>query len=172
VSAKQQRFAQVVLKAFVDAGRATDKEVGEAGGPSTSTMTTLRKVARGGGTMRDPRPDSLRKIERAARWTTGSARALWETGAEPTVEPRYTFTDAVRDFPPGVETLTREEARIYFGTGLATAVERLTDRVLELEERLDLLEDQLSEGPARTGFALAADEDGSIAGEQESTNDT
>jgi hypothetical protein len=81
--ANAQQFARRVLDAFVEAGIATDALVGAAGGPSTSTMTKLRKVAVGEDTMPEPREPTWSKIDKAAGWLPGSARRVWH-GAEPT----------------------------------------------------------------------------------------
>lgn len=128
MSSNAQHFATVVLSAFRSAGHYTDQEVGDAGGPSTTTMTTLRKVAGGETGMSAPRGDTLRKIDQAARWQTGSARALWESGAAP-----------LADDPFVLDRIERERSR-QTENDRDRWVQTLSDRILELEERVDLLE--------------------------------
>jgi hypothetical protein len=77
-----QRFARIVLAAFAAAGRTTDAQVGQAGGPSTSTMTKLR-AAEKGSDLAQPRSQTWAAIERAANWPTGSAQAVWDGGEPP-----------------------------------------------------------------------------------------
>lgn len=86
MSADVQRFATIVLRAFEDAGRTTDHEVGLAKGPSTSTMTKLRKAAEGTATMAEPRSQTWTAIESAANWPPGTARRVWN-GGEPATLP-------------------------------------------------------------------------------------
>lgn len=83
MSSNAQRFAAEVIAAFKRAGLHSQQEVRDAGGPSTTTQTQLVKVARGELDIDLPRGDVLRKIEDAAKWKRGSARALFESGAEP-----------------------------------------------------------------------------------------
>lgn len=80
MSADAQRFAQVVLAAFETAGRTTDTAVNRAGGPSTSTMTKLRKAAEGAATLSEPRSPTWEAIEAAANWPPGTARRVWAGG--------------------------------------------------------------------------------------------
>lgn len=75
--ADPQAFAQRVLDAFTARGHVTDALIEAADGPSTSTMTKLRKVAKGIETMPYPREPTWSKIDRAAGWQRGSARGLW-----------------------------------------------------------------------------------------------
>lgn len=72
-----QAFAERVLAAFGEVGRWTDSQVGAAGGPSATTMTKLRAVARGEAEMAEPREPTWSKVDRAAGWAPGSARRLW-----------------------------------------------------------------------------------------------
>lgn len=159
MSSNAQRFAKAVLDAFKAAGAYTDKEVGDAGGPSTTTLTTLRKVASGErSSMSEPRSDTLRKIDRAAHWETGSARALWESGASPRVRV------GLREVLSGdrIPTPVREQrVRQQTSGGIDQFLQRLADRVLELEERVDLLEE--SRPSLR---AIAHDEEHTIEFEQ------
>lgn len=82
MSADAQRFAQKVLDGLAGAGLYTDRAVGAAGGPSTSSMTMLRKVAKGEIGMAEPREPTWSNIDKAARWEPGSARRVW-FGEEP-----------------------------------------------------------------------------------------
>lgn len=82
MSSEAQHFATVVLDAFRDAQLFSAEQIASAGGPSTTTITKLRK-AREGGPLAKPRGDTMRKIETAARWPDRSASVLWETGALP-----------------------------------------------------------------------------------------
>lgn len=75
-----QRFARTVLAAFTAAGNRTEAQIAKADGPSSSTMTKLRKVAAGESEMAEPREPTWTKIENAARWRPGSARAVWDGG--------------------------------------------------------------------------------------------
>jgi hypothetical protein len=80
MSPDPQRFARRVLAAFTAAGNRTEAQIAKAEGPSTSTMTKLRKVAEGERSMTEPREPTWTKIENAARWQPGSARLVWEGG--------------------------------------------------------------------------------------------
>lgn len=73
-----QRFAQRVLAAFREAGNRTDAQVIQAKGPSTSTMTKLRKVAEGEEEMTQPREPTWTNIDSAANWPDGTARRVWD----------------------------------------------------------------------------------------------
>jgi hypothetical protein len=99
----QQRFAKIVLAAFKTAGRHTDEEVGDADGPSTSTMSKLRKVALGESLMATPRGDTYKRIDTAAKWERGSAREVW-AGGDPT--PLRTVAS------PSVESLAAKVAEL------------------------------------------------------------
>lgn len=90
MSADEQRFARIVLAAFEAAGRTSDQLVGRAEGPSTSTMTKLRKAAEGTGTLAEPRSQTWAAIEKAANWPAGSARLVWEGADPPSVLPEGT----------------------------------------------------------------------------------
>lgn len=138
MSSSAQQFAATVLAAFRAAGNHTDQEVGEAGGPSTTTMTMLRKVAEGEGDMPSPRSDTLRKIDRAAGWRTGSARALWVDGADPELWPDSSGLARVFDDEERIKP-----RKVVRPGGFEGWVERLADRVLELEERMDILQAQV-----------------------------
>lgn len=87
MSADPQRFARIVLEAFEAAGHRTDAEVGRVHGPSTSTMTKLRKVAKGDEVMSTPKEPTWSAIDRAAEWPEGTARRVW-AGATPEVTVR------------------------------------------------------------------------------------
>lgn len=144
MSSDPQHFATTVLQAFRDAGLHTDQEIVDAGGPSTTTLTKLRKVAQGSEVMPEPRGDTLRKVDRAVHWQPGSARALWATKAAPVI-----IKSAAMRMAEVLGTSTppqpRQPLKRYRIEGIESYVEDLADRVLELEERLDILEQQLSE---------------------------
>lgn len=86
MSSDPRRFAQLVLEAFAAAGNHTDAQIARAAGPSTSTMTKLRKVAEGRSSMPEPREPTWTKIDNAAAWAPGSARRVWR-GEEPVLRP-------------------------------------------------------------------------------------
>ncbi len=143
MSSDAQRFAVTVLAAFRGAGLFTDQEIVAAGGPSTTTLTKLRKVAEAGGTMPVPRGDTLKKIDRAAVWEQGSARKLWYDGTDP--QPyKSPLREALGVPEPSPEDRHRQDRLVRSGTGLEAWVAQLADRVLELEERLDLVESELA----------------------------
>jgi hypothetical protein len=133
MSSKAERFAATVLAAFEAAGRTTDQEVAAAEGPSTTTMTKLRKVREGLMTMNEPRGDVLQRIDNAANWQPGSARALWRVGEEP--RPRRLSLEKVA-----------ERSRRVLNDPVIEWLEELDGRVTELEEKLDLL--AAGQGPA------------------------
>ncbi len=83
VKRPSQVFAMKVLDAFRAAGRLTDTEVAAAGGPSDSYMTSLRKAAQGDLLLPEPRGNTQKAIESAARWAPGSTLKVWQ-GEEPT----------------------------------------------------------------------------------------
>lgn len=88
------KFADIVLSAFVTNQKTSDKLIGEAGGPSDTWMTYLRKVAEGEVPMRPLRSDSARRIDSAAGWRSGSALELWHTGELP---PNHASRPAASD---------------------------------------------------------------------------
>lgn len=151
MSSNPSEFAQRVLKAFDDAGHATDEEVGDAGGPSTTTLAKYRKVASGDMSMTEPRGDVLKRIDRAAGWRSGSARALWRDGKEPEA-PRQSALEAIAGKP----------GRTVRVGSLDGYVEWLAERLTEVEERIDLLTAAIQErnapAPGRERYELAADE--------------
>lgn len=152
MSSKHQEFARQVLEAFAAAGCHTDKEVAEMGGPSSTTMTMLRKAAVDGSEFPKLRSDTLRRIDRAAMWLSNGARDLWLNGTAPTTQTRYPspLTGEVGPRQP--------KGRQY---GIEGYVEMLAERVLELEERVDLLEmgQQQKEGTDRGTSAEKSDDD-------------
>lgn len=137
MSSKPQDFAQRVLAAFEQAGLFTDVEVSRAGGPSTTFMTMLRKVRDGEESAmpeNGPRGDTMFRIDLAADWEPGSARALWAKGTKPKARSRPDFVfgdhvvEAKRYRPPATPG------------SLDQILDELFDRVVELEERLDVVE--------------------------------
>lgn len=143
MSSDPKQFALRVLQGFKDAGHHTDEEIGGAGGPSTTTLTKLRKVAEEGSHLAALRGDTLRKIDKAADWTPGSARALWMNGAEPRPVRASGLREALGQSPltPAQVREARQRQRAV-GT-LEGYVEHLADRLLEVEERIDYLEQDL-----------------------------
>ncbi|WP_028654855.1 hypothetical protein [Nocardioides sp. J54] len=117
MSANAQHFATVVLEAFKAARHFTVDQVVAAGGPSTTTMTKLRKASEGEALSR-PRGDTMRKIDVAAGWPDGSAEVLWETGTLPDQEVSRAIGSGGVPAPSG--GIVSSETR----------VERLNDRVL------------------------------------------
>lgn len=83
MTSQSQEFAEAVLAGFVAAGLHTDAEIVKAGGPSTTTLTLFRKVAHGYGEMSKPRNPTWGRIDTAAGWPAGTARALWEGRPRP-----------------------------------------------------------------------------------------
>lgn len=138
MSSNPSDFARRVLEAFAAAGHATDEEIGDAGGPSTTTLAKYRKVAAGEMTMNEPRGDVLRRIDRAANWRSGSARALWRGGEEPR-PPAPSLAEALGG------RRTRSPGRSVRVDSMDGYVEWLGERLTEVEERLDLLTQQMGE---------------------------
>lgn len=139
MSSNPSEFARRVLEAFQAAGHATDEEVGDAGGPSTTTMAKYRKVANGEMKMGEPRGDVLRRIDRVARWQSGSARALWREGRDPVVSQTTTLGQALGS--PG-----SKPGRVIQGSGPDAYIQWLAERLTEVEERIDLLEAKGGDG--------------------------
>lgn len=108
----QQEFARKVLAAFRDAGLYNDQEVVAAGGPSTTKMTQLRKVAAGASSMPEPRGDVHGRIDAAAGWKKGSSRRLWHLGAEPEpADPISALPAHVVEVIQGSNVLTDSQKR-------------------------------------------------------------
>lgn len=118
-----QSFAKRVLSAFEAAGHATDDEVRRAGGPSTTSMTRLRKVADGKLAMGTTRTNMFHGIDEAAQWEYGSARKLLEQGTQPVVRGSPT-----EDSEQGTKTYWSQ------------FVHQLEDRFNKIENRLDAIE--------------------------------
>lgn len=142
MSSKPQHFARTVLAAFDEAGLTSDALVHEAGGPSSTYMTGLRKAA-DGAAMTEPRSDTYRRIDDAALWERGSAREVW-AGRDPV--PRLAplsgmdlLREAVGQDVP-VRTRMRGPFRKRYSDGPDGFTERVLDRVLDLEERVDAIE--------------------------------
>lgn len=125
-----QEFAAAALQAFDDRGLTTDEKVRLGGGPSNTTMTALRKVARGEAAMKQPRSDTMERIERAAGWGAGDGLRLWRHGDYPAprdgvsgdvqtadyvaapgepAEETYTLADVMREIKGMRERLDRIE---------------------------------------------------------------
>lgn len=137
MSSNPSDFARQVLEAFAAAGHATDEEIGDAGGPSTTTLAKYRKVAAGEMTMSEPRGDVLRRIDVAAKWRGGSARALWRTGAIPE-RPNPGLAEVLSGRAAGRGRTVRVDSMEGF-------VDYLAERLSEVEERLDLLTQRVNE---------------------------
>lgn len=135
MSSQSQRFAERVLSAFRDAGCVTDAEVAAAGGPSTTTMTKIRKAAEGTLALDRLRSDTLRAIDSAAMWEVGSAAALWDREVEPRRRATAVRAPAVLRGMP-VEALLRD---------LAQEVADLRQRLVDVEADVQELR---SAGPA------------------------
>lgn len=130
-----QRFARLVIAAFESQALTTDELVKRAGGPSNTYMTGLRKAAEGLADMKEPRSDTYRRIERAANWQRDTARLVWR-GDDPRPQPEF------QPVAPWHKKPELPRAR-RFSSGLDGYVERIADRLLDLEERVDFLEQQL-----------------------------
>lgn len=114
-------FVEAVLDAFQAAGCYTDKEVDDAGGPSTSWMTEARRIRDGKQDAFNgkPRSDTLRRIDQAAKWVPGSARQLLYTGTliDQDQARRLADRDTTETVSPQTETsfsewLTRSESEM------------------------------------------------------------
>lgn len=130
-SARAQAFAQRVLNAFADVGRSTDALVAAAKGPSTTTMTKLRSVAKGESDMAEPREPTWTKIDLAANWTPGSARRVCR-GGEP--EMRSSVGEGLDRVPEEYSELMHLPVK---STPLLLL--RLQERIDELERLVDML---------------------------------
>lgn len=86
-----QSFAKDVLLAFRDKGHYSNEEIASSGGPSTSTVTKLRKAA-SGKKVAPFRRDSLDSIDRGLGWKPNSARQLLEKGTMPDEDPHSPVT--------------------------------------------------------------------------------
>lgn len=151
MSSNSQRFATLVIAAFDDRTLTTDELVKQAGGPSNTYMTNLRKAAKGEVEMKEPRSDTYGRIERAANWKKGTARLVWR-GDEPDVIPPV---DA--DHPLSRYAKPEMPPRRRFSGGIDGYVERIADRLIDLEERVELLEQRLQEGGGDDGEATSAE---------------
>lgn len=121
MSPDPQAFASRVLEAFEAAGNHTDAEVLAAGGPSDSTMTHIRAVSEGRATWSEPREPTWTKIDNAAGWQRGSARAVWK-GGEPTPRPR--IEGEVNTDPEFIEYVKRAPMKESLRRELLAAIER------------------------------------------------
>ncbi len=136
-----QAFAERVLAAFEQAGRSTDAQVAAAGGPSNTTMTKFRSVARGESDMAEPREPTWTKIDLAASWAPGSSRRVWR-GQEPVAAGLN-------------ETAFRKNA---LNRVMPQVVADLEERVDELEQLVEILLIIVGDGevPAEVGEELRA----------------
>lgn len=147
----QKHFASAVLAAFEKRGLTTDEMVRYAGGPSNTTMTVLRKVARGETTMKEPRSDTAARIEQAAYWTAGSVVSLWREGKEPALRPPPVTADDFRResdpdrerpiYPPLPKMHKRAPMRIDPYDPAAYVARHVAD----LEDRIEVLETFMEE---------------------------
>lgn len=142
MSSNAQKFAATALDAFKAAGHYTDQEVGNAGGPSTTTMTLLRKVANGSSEMREPRSDMLKKIDAAAGWPVGSARLLWERGElpGPGQRTREQVYEGMKNPKTSEDHMRIRLLRQQTAGGLDVVLDRVLERLRSIEDRLDALE--------------------------------
>lgn len=141
-----QDFAKHVLSAFEDAGHFTDPQVSAAGGPSSSTMTLLRKVAEGKVTINEPREPTWSKIDRAANWAPGSARRVWR-GGQPVgtlvEDANYVASPGTLTVPGDTDSEVLREIR-----AMRESVERLVNLPAQLDslsQRVARLEQQSAE---------------------------
>lgn len=164
MSSDAQRFAARVIAAFQAAGHFTDQEVGDAGGPSTTTMTKLRKVASGEESMKPPRNDTFRKIDTAAAWPRGSARVLWVTGVDPDDLPEDSNVRRLYDGSPpapGVAGKRRDPSVPPIAEDWGDVIER---RLAAAERRIAWLESVIDVHDE----SVAADEDSTMTVDDES----
>lgn len=151
MSSNSKRFASLVIAAFEERALTTDELVKQAGGPSNTYMTNLRKAAEGKVEMTEPRSDTYRRIEVAANWRRGTARLVWR-GEDPVTNPESRF-DLLRKVA-GEPTPQRRR----FSDSLEGYVERIADRLTDLEERVEVLEQQIVTECAKRGDGNADDE--------------
>lgn len=90
MSAESHRFARAVLAKFKELRYETDDEIAAAGGPSSSTLTSLRKAAADPSyDMKRPRSDSAKRWDAATGWPPGTALRIWDgVGQEESEELR------------------------------------------------------------------------------------
>lgn len=143
MSSEQQVFAKRALEAFAAAGHTTDQEVAAAGGPSSTTMTTLRKIADGKLRVARLRSDTLKGIDAAAGWTPGTAKASWLNGTD---IPFDSHTGSLA----GGGALMRAafDPRVMEGY-----LRQLESRILDTEDRLDALEARVEGGTSDVASA-------------------
>jgi hypothetical protein len=75
-----EKFRDTIIERADQLGLTSDDKVKAAGGPSSSTMTKLRRAD-----PTTPRGDTFDRLDKALQWTGGSARRLWFTGVTPSV---------------------------------------------------------------------------------------
>lgn len=126
-----QRFAALVIAGFREAGHSSDADVVAAGGPSTTFMTKLRKVAKGEEDMPQPRGDTMRRIEVAAQWPPGVARRVWDGGDVGTVRATGLHPAAVDKRVWPADPVTRQ-----WIWALMDEYNHLTDRIVALEREV------------------------------------
>lgn len=146
MSSKSQRFAEVVLAAFATEGHTTDELVHDAGGPSSTYMTGLRKTA-AGAEMKEPRSDTYRRIERAAGWKRGSGRRVWLGGEPETLNRSADVLREVLGLSPDVvvEERPRGPRKKRYFDGPEGFMERVFDRLLDLEEQVESMDARLTQ---------------------------
>lgn len=143
MSSNSERFAKLVLAAFDAEGHTTDELVHEAGGPSSTYMTGLRKAATGA-PMTEPRSDTYRRIESAAGWRRGVGRRVW-LGEDPELLRHAAAVRLREAVGPDAVIVERQPGprKKRYSAGRDGFIERLADRLLDLEERVDFLEQQM-----------------------------
>ena len=120
MSTNAQRFGQIVLDRRLELDL-SQLEVGEAGGPSNSTLTNIEN-----GRLEKLERATAKKLDKGLRWESGSARVAWQ-GGDPT--PLMTAAPRARD---EVDELRRYISEAAIGEGLRL---RLLAVLSESEER-------------------------------------
>lgn len=93
MSTNAERFAEIVKTRRLELDY-NQIELGDAGGPSNTTLTKVE-----GGTLEELTRTTARKLDVGLRWLPGSARKVWE-GGDPTPIPdgvRVQDAEGLRD---------------------------------------------------------------------------
>lgn len=75
-----EQFRDTIVDRAEELGLTSDEKVKAAGGPSSSTMTKIRRAD-----PTTPRGDTFDRLDKALQWIGGSARRLWFGGVAPAV---------------------------------------------------------------------------------------